>query len=199
MSLPDPLSFAIGGSLDLTAALEQMAIRYKLVPNARLRIVSCDILTHDPLAFEGSDYSLSKAIAASCSPPGVFRPIWHRKADGSAALLVDGAWYHYNPTDFSKGRAIVSTFRPATQWPTEWQVPLDLYYHWREMYLPIAPHRRYVDPDRHVVVEIGLPDVAGLNFGLSRQKCLQLVEDGYRTGLGLLRKAIAEGRIAVES
>jgi len=199
MSWPDPLSLAIGGWIDLRPSLEEMTTRYNLRPNDRLRIVSCDILRQDPVQFEGSDYSLSTAIAASCSPPGVFRPVWHRKSDGTQALLVDGAWYHYNPTDFCKSTAIVSTFRPATEGPKEWQLPIDLYYHWREIYLPIAPHRNFVDPDKNVVVEIGLPDVAGLNFGLSREKCLEMVEDGYRTGLAVLKKALADGRIEAES
>lgn len=197
VTIPDPLRAAIGGWLDLYRPLLSMVAKHKLKANSRLRIVSCDYFTHEPFAFEGEDYDLAKALAASCSLPTVFTPQWHQ--DGlRTRLLVDGAVYHYNPTDFSKAPAIVSMFRPASQPACDWQLPIDLYFHARELYWPIAGHRRHVDSERHVVIEIGLPTVAGLNFGLSRECCQRMVEDGYKTALAAIDEGIANGRIPVK-
>ncbi len=197
LSFPDPLAAAIGGCLNLYRPLQNMVAQHRLKANSRLRIVSCDFFTHEPVAFDGDGYDLAKALAASCSLPTVFTPQWHQ--DGlRPQLLVDGAVYHYNPTDFSKGTTIVSMFRPASEPACSWQLPVDLYFHARELYWPIAGHRRHVDRERHVVIEIGLPSVAGLNFGLSRECCEALVEDGYRTALAALDEGIAAGRIPVK-
>lgn len=193
LSLPDPLSFAIGGCLDLTPHMAELVSKYSLKPNGRLRVFCCDILRQTPVLFEGEGYDLARALAASCALPTVFRPVWH---DG--ALCVDGAWYHYNPTDFVReSPAIVSAFTPARRLPQEPTLPVDLYFHLREMYLPIAAHRRYVDPAKHVLVEIDLPDVAGLNFGLSKQKRQAVVEAGRATTAAVIAEAIAAGRVPV--
>jgi hypothetical protein len=195
LTIPDPLSFLVGGCLDLRPAYEELVAKHGLAPNHRLRIVSYDCLGHHPVVFQGSNYKLSHALAASGAVPGVFRPIWQAGDNGGWALLVDGALYHYNPTEFCRGRAIVGRFSQATELPTEWQLPLDLYFHFREMYLPLAGNRRYVDPAAHVVIDIGLPDVAGLNFGISRRKCLALVQDGYEKACASLDQALEQGRL----
>ncbi len=190
----DPVSFAVGGPVDLTVPMREMVERLKLKPRPELAIVSCDILRHEPVLFDGEDYDLSKAMVASCALPTVLRPVWHQ--DGFIPrLLVDGAVYHYNPTDFCRAGAIVSSFKPATMPPSDFQSPIDLYFHLREMYAPIAGHRRYVDPHKNTVVEIGLPDVAGLNFGISDCKARELVEDGYQTAMKVLTEAIAAGKV----
>lgn len=190
----DPISLAVGGPIDILAPMREMVARLNLKPNDHLKVVSCDLLRHEPFVFEGGDYDLARALTASCALPTVLRPVWHQ--DGmTPRLLVDGAVYHYNPTDFCDGTAIVSSFRPVTEPPGEFETVFDLYFHMREMYLPIAGHRRYVDPNKHVVLEIGLPDVAGLNFGISVEKARAMEEDGYRTAMKLLKEAIAQGRI----
>lgn len=191
--VPDPISFAIGGFLDLEEPVRDMVKRYNLKPNSRLRIIACDIMRHAPVKFDGEDYDLAHAIASSCSLPGVFRPQWHQGANG-LQLLGDGAMYHYSPADFCSGPAIFSTFRQATSLPTEFASPLDLYYSVREIYFPLAGNQRYVDPDRHLIIETGLTDVAGLNFGVSHEKCVAMIEDGLVSGRAMLAKARADGR-----
>ncbi|HEY9712762.1 MAG TPA: patatin-like phospholipase family protein, partial [Chroococcales cyanobacterium] len=98
-TMPDPISASIGGIMDLYPGVQDMVKRYNLKPNPRLRIVACDLMRHQPVVFEGEDYDLAHAIAASCSLPGLFRSQWHTGKDG-IQLLVDGAVYHYNPTEF---------------------------------------------------------------------------------------------------
>lgn len=190
----DPLSLMVGGPIDLSASMREMVDEYGLKPNDNLRIVTSDYFTQEPVVFEGSDYDLARALTASCALPTVLRPVWHFD-NGRMRLLVDGALYHYNPTCFSKEPAIVSTLKPATEMASEWQVPLDLYFHLRELYWPLAGHRRYVDPERHVVIDVGLPDVAGLNFGISEAKCQEMIENGYETAFAILKQAIADGRV----
>lgn len=195
MSVPDPISLAVGQScMDLSAPLAQMVRDYDLKPNKWLKVFTCDIMCMDPVVFEGEDYRLHKALAGSCSLPGVFRPVW-QPVNGQLRLLVDGAMYHYNSPEFCKGSAMVATFVPAHQYPDRFQLPVDAYFHWREMYWPVAPHRRYVDPDKHIVVEIDLPDTAGLNFGIDDAKCDELYRIGYDTGCRAVEAARAAGRL----
>ena len=129
------------------------------------------------------------------------RPVWHsgpdQNGDTRVRLLVDGAVYHYNPVDFSRQPAIVFTFKAATEQPRAKDItsPLDYYFHWREMYMPIAGHQSYVDPVRNVVVEIGLPYVAGLNFSASLNNFDAMVEEGYQTTLKVVGEAIKAGRL----
>lgn len=193
LTFPDPVSFAVGGMLDLTKPMIEMVERLKLKPNDNLQIVACDILTHEPHLFKGDSYDLAKAITASCALPSVLRPVWHN--DEGMKLLVDGAVYHYNPIDFCEGEAIVSSFRPASKMPEAIELPIDLYFHFREMYMPLAGHRRHVDGSKHVVIEVGLPDVAGLNYGLSLEKCRQMEQDGYDSTIKAITAARAAGRL----
>jgi len=197
----DPVSFLVGGPIDMTVLMREMVERLGLKPNDQLQIVACDYFSHEPFLFKGVDYDLAKAMTASCALPTVLRPVWYNGANQSGEarprLLVDGAVYHYNPVDFCREPAIVITFKAATEQPRKEDItsPLDLYFHWREMYAPIAGHRRYVDPAKNIVVEIGLPNVAGLNFTASLNNFDALVEDGYQTTLRVVGEAIAAGRV----
>ncbi len=194
-TIPDPITFAIGGLLDLSGAVRDMVERYNLKPNHNLRIVACDIMRNAPVVFEGVDYDLAHAITSSCSLPGVFRPQWHHGANG-VQLLGDGALYHYSPSEFCSGPAIFSIFSQATTLPTQFTNWLDFYFSVREIYFPLAGNHRYVDPNRHLVIETGLADVAGLNFGISAAKCDEMIEDGLTTGRKALVKAREDGRFS---
>lgn len=189
----DPLAYAVGGNWSLEPFVRELVEKYQLKPNNKLKIIACDILKHEPVVFQGTDYDLVTALTAACSVPGVFSPVWYY-AEGRPMLLVDGAVYHYNPTEFQCGSSIVSKFRPASAMPKEWKWPADLYFHMRELFFPLAGNQRYVDETKHLVIETGLPEVAGLNFGISKETCMRMVENGYKTAKEVLSKAIAEGR-----
>lgn len=193
--VPDLLSFMIGGCADLTRPLQAMVRDFNLKPNPQLRIVAYDILHRKPVIFEGEDYDLGLALAASCAMPGVLMPVKHF-SNGSYTLLVDGAMYHRNPAQFCKGTAIVSRLGFATQPSEDYQLPIDLYMHLREMYYPLIHQPNDVDEDKHVVVTTEAADVAGLNFGVSKERCLRLVDEGYAAAVKALDKAIAAGKLA---
>jgi predicted acylesterase/phospholipase RssA len=201
LTLSDPVSLLVGGPIDLSVVMREMVDRLGLKPNNRLQIVACDYFNRKPFLFAGEDYDLAKAMTASCALPTVLRPVWYHgpdhNGDARTRLLVDGAVYHYNPVDFCSGPAIVITFRAATEQPKAKDItsPMDLYFHWREMYMPITGHNSYVDPVRHVVVEIGLPYVAGLNFAASLNNFDAMVEEGYQTTLKVVGEAIKAGRV----
>ena len=193
VTLSDPISMSIGGLLSLKPIFTKLVEKYKLEPNDRLKIVACDLFTHTPFVFEGCHYNLVDALAASGAVPGVYQPVWHMRG-GLPKLLVDGAIYHYSPVEFTSGAAIVSKFRPADGHPREWKSPLDLYFHYREVFLPLAGNNRYVDSDKHLVIESGLPHVAALNNGLSEETLLSMVENGYQVATRAIEEALDSGR-----
>jgi hypothetical protein len=191
----DPIAVAIGGPFRLLPFMREIVAKYDLKPNKRLRILACD-QRHEPVLFEGENYDLALALAASGSVPGAFQPVRYNDG-GVPKLLVDGALYHYNPTEFSKAPCIVSKFRPATEMPTEWETPMDLYFHMRELFFPLAGNSRYVDESQLIVIENGLPHVAGLNLGITDATIYAMIQNGYDSAGPILEKAIAEGRVVV--
>jgi len=192
----DPVAVAVGGYFRLLPYMREIVAKYNLKPNKRLRILACD-QKHEPVLFSGEDYDLALALAASGSVPGAFQPVWYLD-DGVPKLLVDGAVYHYNPTEFTEGTCIVSKFRSATKFPSEFETWWDLYFHLREIFFPLAGNSRYVDESKHVVVESGLPHVAGLNLGISDETIDEMIRTGYKVAGPVFEKAIAEGRVVVK-
>jgi hypothetical protein len=194
LTITDPISMAVGGVFSLKPFITKLIERHGLKPNNSLRILACDYFTREPVVLQGTNYDLAVALTASGSPPTVFKPEWYMDG-GRPRLLVDGAYYHYNPTEFFDRPAIVSKFRPATAMPTEFKYPMDLYFHLREIFFPVAGNSRHVDASRNLVIETGLPEVAGLNFGISEATCKRMVENGYNTANEVIARAKAEGRL----
>lgn len=194
LTISDPISMAVGGVFSIKPFVTKLIDRYGLKPNNRLRILACDYLTREPVVFQGKDIDLALALTASGSPPSVFKPEWYMDG-GRPRLLVDGAYYHYNPTEFFDRPAIVSKFRPATQMGKEFKYPIDIWFSFREIFFPVAGNSRHVDESRNLVIETGLPDVAGLNFGISEATCMRMVENGYNTANEVIARAKAEGRL----
>lgn len=191
-----PLVLMMGGLFDARPFMEQLVRKYNLKPKKGLRILACDVLRHEPVIFEGEDYDLAFALTASGAVPTMVQPLWYMK-DGQYKLLVDGAAYHYNPTEFSCGPAIVSKFRKMSQFPSDLQYPIDYYFAARELYFPTVGNNRYVDEANNIVIETGFANVSPLNPGLSEETCWKMVESGYNTAKPILQKAIDEGRVTV--
>jgi predicted acylesterase/phospholipase RssA len=155
-----------------------------------LEIVAYCMRDGHPLYLRSGKCPLNKAVAGSGSLPGVFAPVeW----DGH--LLGDGAMYHYNPTDGLLGPVIVIRLGRATEWSNEVMNPLDAYYLWREINLPMMPTTQDIDESKHIVVDIPCKSVAGLAFGASDSTRFGLIEEGYRVTYETLSKAIVDGRI----
>lgn len=194
LSLPDPISFGIGGCIDLAAPMRDMVKRYNLKPNARLRILAADLFQQTFVVFEGENYDLAHALAAACSLPKVFRPQWDTY-EGGRRLLGDGATIHYSPADFCRNPAIFSTFRPATEVPADIDNWLYLFFTECEIHCPLAGNHRFVDRERHLVIETGDPDVSGLNFGLSIARCRKMRCDAQLVARSELARAREVGRL----
>lgn len=195
LSVPDPISFAIGGCVDLLPLMREMVRRYDLKPRANLRIVGADLFKQTLVGFEGEDYDLAHKLALACALPKVFRPQWDT-SHGGLRLMGDGATVHYSPAEFCKGAAIFSTFRPSTEVPAHIDNWLYLFFSLSEIYCPLAGNHRYVDAARHLVIETGDQDVAGLNFGIGPDRCRKMRSDARLVARAALQRAREEGRLA---
>lgn len=195
VSVPDPLSFMIGGCIDLAVPMRDMVDRYRLQPKEDLQILPADLFRQTFVRVRGTDYDLAHMLAAACSLPRVFRPQWDHSASGWR-LLGDGATIHYSPADFCQDSAIFSTFRPATEVPTDIDNWLYLFFTECEIHCPLAGNHRFVDRSRHLVIETGDADVSGLNFGLSEERCLKMRRDARLVARAELNRAREEGKLA---
>lgn len=180
--------------VDFKPWLEQIIREYKLKPQPNLRLVAADFHTHKAVLFEGTNYSLLEGLAASTAAiSGLgMRPVWlpnehpHKETDGSLScfghLLVDGFYHHPIPADLCQTRpAIVSKIGFASQPPSERLSPWDLCMHLREMFLASTYFdNAYPDPEGHIIIQAGMPDVASTNFGVSLRTLEALVEHGYK-------------------
>ncbi|HEY9774593.1 MAG TPA: patatin-like phospholipase family protein [Planktothrix sp.] len=192
----DPLVLMTGGFFNARPYIQQLVDNYNLKPKKGLRILACDALRHEPVIFAGDNYDLAFALTASGAVPTMVQPLWYYE-DGIPKLLVDGAAYHYNPTEFTCGTAIVSKFRKMSVFPSDLTNPVDAYFAARELYFPTVGNNRYVDDVSNIVIETGFANVSPLNPTLSEDTCWKMIESGYNTAMPILQKAIAEGRVTV--
>lgn len=105
-----PFSFkrlCLGGAFDMVPFMRHLVEKYDLKPQPNLRILAYDVNSHKPVIFEGSDYDLALALAASCAIPFIMRPVEYTTPSGEKHYLVDGGTYHLNPSEFSDSPSIV--------------------------------------------------------------------------------------------
>ena len=112
--LPSLNPLRILGLIDIIPLIRHLVKKYDLKPQPGLRMTAYDVLRLEPIVFEGLDYDITLALAASCSVPGLMRPVYVSQG-GKRRLLVDGGVYHPHPgrdngsNDGSKGtKTIVS-------------------------------------------------------------------------------------------
>lgn len=193
LSIFDPVSLALGGWLDLRKSMRQMCHQYKLRPNDRLTIYTCDILRNKLVRFSGCDYDLVDALAAACGLPGVFRPVWNF-GDQGWQLLGDAARYHYSPPDDFHEPAIFSVFEPATEMPENGS-PVDRLLSVPEvLHLPLAGGNRHVDDALHLVVSTK-PRWPGLFMDVTADDVSAMVRLGFVATDNSIAKWRAQGRI----
>lgn len=215
MRLPSIARWFKSGFIDLASLFAELVKKYELRPQDNLKILAYNVIKGAPVVFEGRDYDLSKAISASCAIPGVMRPVWSgRKPESTRdqaktlarswrgqteeSILVDGGIHHPNPGEFCKDQAIISKLRFANRLPDERLPLVDLGFHLVEMFWSYALDRYFPDPENHLVIDTGLPNVACLSFGISRRKCKQMVDYGYRKAARALDRAIRQGKVPVK-
>lgn len=103
--LPSLNPLRILGVVDLIPLMSHLVEKYNLKPQPGLRMTAYDVLRLESVVFEGLDYDLTLALAASCSVPGLMRPVYVNR-DGKRRLLVDGGVHHPHPGspgEISKG------------------------------------------------------------------------------------------------
>ncbi len=88
------------GVVDLIPLMSHLVQKYDLKPQPGLRMTAYDVLRLESVVFEGLDYDLTLALAASCSVPGLMRPVYVNR-DGKRRLLVDGGVHHPHPGNTS--------------------------------------------------------------------------------------------------
>jgi len=106
----DPMRMLVGGVFDHLPLTQQLVKELDLSPQPSLRIVSYDLLSRKPFVFEGTDYPLDVALAASCSPYPVVRPVRHVDETGQPRLLVDACAYLLHKRFFSEPTIIARMF-----------------------------------------------------------------------------------------
>jgi NTE family protein len=190
-AMPSMRSFLVGMSfLSLERPWEKFVAENHLTGNDQLRIVAADSSTHEAVVFEGKDANVALAMSASGSLPGVFLPVAY-----GDRLLIDGAAHHRNPDEFCQRPAIISALGFAKAWPREILDGISLYYHIREMYAPVIEQPTEVDETRNMQILHAADDVCGLSFSLSKQRCLQMVDDGCANIKRALYQACQDGQI----
>lgn len=190
----DPLAFWTGSVFTLEKLMAQFVKDFGLKPQPDLRILAFDAINRKPVLFTGTDYDPVVALTASGAVPGFFRPImqpdsrvllgqaferfasWMTSFGGFASveapslrpeILVDGAMYHFNPTEFSKTTAIVSRLGRVRNMPSKALAPMDFAMHMRELTMHPSPHTYEIDTSQHVLVHTDLPNHGALVFGHS--------------------------------
>ncbi|MBX9723065.1 MAG: patatin-like phospholipase family protein, partial [Candidatus Obscuribacterales bacterium] len=94
MDTPCPLQFVFGrlfgsksNKVSMTFLAQHMVAKYNLKPQPNLRILAYDRKSDSSIVFEGTDYNLVKALAGSCSIPGVVHPVIYQGNELDAVLL----------------------------------------------------------------------------------------------------------------
>lgn len=196
-SLFNPVTWLPGKRTELLPQMQRLVKELGLSPQKDLRIIAWNSSKREPMVFQGINYDLAEALAASCSVPFVMRPVQHLTGTGEIVELVDGGVYHTYPGEFCQGRAIIAKLGIVTQWPHRLMRPLNLIAHTTELFMSRVLHHGRTDPDGHIVIDIGKPDVAGLTFGLPLQTNLDQIIHAYDTARAKLDWLITSGVIPV--
>ena len=176
-----------GTGISLKGFIDEWVEKYELEPQENLQIVAYNLFKRSPILFNGVNYDISVALAASCAVPFVMRPVWLKpfslastilgKTNG---LLVDGGLHHPCPVEFCSDRAIISKLGFVNQLPQDWTGVVESYFHAVEWAGSRLLNWLYPDPDAHLVVDVGLPDVSGLSFGVSPTTHQRMISYGYK-------------------
>jgi hypothetical protein len=190
---------------NLEKHLQTLVVKYKLKPHKNLRLVASNLFNNRPVIFEGTDYNLTGALAASCAFPIVMKPIVLEKQSCELTrhfkrlqlqhnLLIDGGIHHPHPGHFCKGPAIISKLGFARKMPSEKLTPAEYACHLLEVMGSRVLERTYRDPAEHIVVPTGMSDVAILSFALPKFKCEEMVTYGYDQANAYLDASMNAGK-----
>lgn len=194
----------IGGGFGLQPLISSLVENYGLCPQENLRIVAYNVLQKQPVVFDGTDYDLSIALSASCAIPFVMQPVWHFPLNASSrllkflysvagnpqeGLLVDGGLHHPCPADFCKRQAIIAKLGFVDSLPRQYMGLVDSSFYAMEWASSIFLNKLFPDPEEHLVIDVGVPDVSALSFGVSNATQLRMIQHGYSQTRRSLKEA----------
>lgn len=122
--IANPLRLLFGGVMDQVPIMRGIVSELGLSPKPNLRIVAYDLLSRKVFVFEGEDYDLAIALAASCSPYPVARPVEYRDANGKRSLLVDACVYLAHKRIFEEQTIIARLFNVKLRREESDEVPV---------------------------------------------------------------------------
>jgi len=192
-----------GEFLDLLPIFQDIVQAYGLQPNENMQIVAFDIVSAKPKVFSGCNYDLAKALSASCSLPGVMRPVvdgdfcelkswsallsayWKMRETKKGAIYFDGYLHHPFAFDFSEKPVLISKLGLASAIHQERWYQLsnfDRIFHLLEMILPNIGMAKFRMPraGEAIVVETGLPDVSSAAWNLPASVHAEMFEHALR-------------------
>jgi hypothetical protein len=195
---------------NLEKHLRNLVEKYHCKPQKNLRIVASNLFNGRPVVFEGTDYNLVGALAASCAFPLVMKPIVLEKQSCELtrrfkrlqlqhSLLIDGGIHHPHPGHFCKGPAIIAKLGFARKMPAERLTPAEYMCHLLEVMGSRVLETTYPDPAEHIVVPVGMSDVAILSFALPKSKCEEMATYGYNQTQAYLDAAEADGKFDLKA
>ncbi len=204
--LKHPLRSIGSHFVSMRSSMEGFVDKYNLKPQENLRIVAYNLTARKPIVFEGTNYDLAEALAASSAIPGAMRPVFYRPAKGElpesmrkAGLLVDGGAYRMAPSEFSDQPAIIAKISAQSPFPSLRGQSL------RDIPKLITPaifaafKKRYTEPSGpHLVVAVGDTNVNALDMNLPDVKINDLIDYGYQQAKTNLDGHVEGGKIPVE-
>lgn len=186
--MPDPMQFLAGGALpNLVEPMKETVARYGLKPRPGLKIVAYNMTKRKPHVFAGTDYDMAAALAATCSLPGMFRPV--RVDDG---YLIDIGVYNRCPTAFCQHRPILSKLGFASEMPQDPLPPWEMYEHFREVIGFTQFYNNEDSMDRFpdaIVIQTETPRLSALAFSSSDETLEGVRAAGYRAAKAALAAA----------
>ncbi|MBX9567628.1 MAG: patatin-like phospholipase family protein [Candidatus Obscuribacterales bacterium] len=186
-------------TIDFKPFLQEVINKYDLKPQPNLRIVAADASTKKPFVFEGTNYDLATALAASTAAVTIgMKPVSY-----NGRQLIDGVYYHPIPADLATAPALVSKIGFASKFPSQPLTPWDFVMHMREMMLSSYLNSKFPDPKGHIIAETGMKDLSTNSWGVGTETLNKLIEHGYDStklrlkqsdALDALKKRSGEGK-----
>ncbi len=104
-----PQRMMLGGVVDQVPVMRKLVDELGWTRRENHRPIAFDLLTRQPYVFEG-EYDLATALAASCSPYPLFRPVKYRDTVGKLHFLVDACAYLAHKRIFEERTIIARIF-----------------------------------------------------------------------------------------
>jgi hypothetical protein len=179
------------GQCDVTAeplqqllpAAKLFVARKRLKPRDNLRLICYDVTTRRSVVFEGTDYDLATALAASCSVAGVMRPVRRGKS-----LLVDCSLYGCKVEKPDCGHTAVSDAFVEGEVPQDKLSTVDGWLHRRGRLIAPESDCSTVAGDGCLTIRTVIPSELINQCGCSEKRIKRIIAAGYEAAKAALSK-----------